>query len=186
MSASDRPGLPAPSRAADLIVRQLDDDGTFPNNARLPLVLYRAAFAFEEDEEAAAVLEERFTANGWHGTWRDGIYPFRHYHSTAHEVLGVARGTARLEFGGPSGVVLELQAGDVAILPAGVAHRNEASSADFLVVGAYPGTQQVDMNYGRPGERPGADHNIAAVPPPALDPVYGAGGPLAKHWRLPA
>jgi uncharacterized protein YjlB len=38
------------------------------------------------------------------------------------------------------------------------------------------------MNYGQPKERPQADENIKRVPLPALDPVYGAHGPLQEHW----
>jgi uncharacterized protein YjlB len=40
-----------------------------------------------------------------------------------HEVLGIARGEVKVEFGGAKGNAITLKAGDVAILPAG----NESS-----------------------------------------------------------
>jgi len=38
---------------------------------------------------------------------------------------------------------------------------------------------------GRAGERPQADANIARVPLPAGDPVFGRAGPLREQWKLP-
>jgi uncharacterized protein YjlB len=38
------------------------------------------------------------------------------------------------------------------------------------------------MCYGESGERPQADHNIARVPVPEADPVYGTDGPLIEYW----
>ena len=161
----------------DVTTELLSDDGTFPNNERLPVLIYHQAF-----EHGASEIEETFRRNGWGGTWRDGIYTYHHYHSTAHEVLGVARGTARVQLGGSDGITLDVSAGDAVVIPAGVAHKNLESSDDFLVVGAYPPGQEYDMNYGRPDERPQADRNIEAVPLPETDPVLGAGGPLLEHW----
>src|SRR4029077_12332880 len=68
------------------------DDGSIPNNA-LPLLLYREAFA-PDRKDLASVMEQRFAENDWTGSWRAGVYPFLHYHSTAHEVLGVFSGSA--------------------------------------------------------------------------------------------
>jgi uncharacterized protein YjlB len=168
----------------DVLAEQLRDDGRFPNS-KLPLLLYRqAAVVPEHDPDPAAIFEDLFAANGWRGIWRDGIYPYHHYHSTAHEVLGVYRGSANVQFGGALGIVHEIQRGDVVVIPAGVAHRNLRSSAEFGVVGAYPEGQDWDMNYGRPGERPRADRNIARVALPKLDPVYGDGGPLREKWAM--
>jgi uncharacterized protein YjlB len=158
------------------------DDGTYPNNPRLPLLSYQGALRLPQDEPAAA-FEALFRENRWGASWRNEVYGFQHYHSTAHEVLGVYGGTARVQFGGDGGVVLEVQPGDVVLIPAGVAHMSVGSSSDFRVVGAYPHGQQRDMNYGRAGERPRTDDNIAGVPLPEACPVYGSGGPLREHWR---
>ena len=179
-------GAPPPEQTVnepDVLAKRLRDDGVFPNSG-LPLLVYRGAVRLPEHDPAAA-FEQLFAANGWEGSWRDGIYPYHHYHSTAHEVLGVYRGSARVQLGGERGVVQEVHPGDVIIIPAGVAHKNLGSTADFGVVGAYPEGQDWDMNYGRPGERPWADGNTARVPLPKADPVYGPDGPLTMHWAVP-
>lgn len=167
--------------AAQVEATVLKDDGSFPNS-RLPLLLYRNAVELPE-RDAAAAFEALFAAHQWRGSWRNGIYPYHHYHSTAHEVLGVYCGSARVQLGGERGIVREVHAGDVILIPAGVAHKNLGMRGEFGVVGAYPAGQDWDMNYGKPGERPGADRNIAQVPLPGLDPVYGGSGPLRRHWR---
>jgi uncharacterized protein YjlB len=160
---------------------RFEDDGAIPNN-RLPLLVYPGAVDAAGADPAAA-FETRFAAHGWRGAWRNGIYPFPHYHSTAHEVLGIARGEARVRFGGASGRVLTVQAGDVVVIPAGVGHQNLGASADLLVVGAYPGGADWDLCRGRPEERPRVLASIAQVALPAADPVYGQNGPLLEHWR---
>jgi uncharacterized protein YjlB len=164
-----------------VISHTLTDDGIFPNNAQLPLLVYRQAVILPP-RDPASLFEARFTAHQWGSTWRNGIYGFHHYHSTAHEVLGVYRGQGTVLFGGEQGVELSLQAGDVVIIPAGVAHKNVGASRDFGVVGAYPRGQHWDVCYGKAGERPQADHNIARVSMPRADPVYGTHGPLDSYW----
>jgi len=159
----------------------LDADGTFPNNSRLRVILYRDVVMFEGDDAAAAV-ERVFLEHGWEGTWRNGIFGYHHYHATAHEVLGIASGTVTLQVGGDEGPLLELGPGDVVIIPAGVSHRNVDSSDDLVVVGAYPPGQIWDVNTGGAGEHPRVDDSIAAVPLPKTDPVYGKEGPLVSLW----
>jgi len=119
------------------------------------------------------------------GAWRDGIFPFHHFHSTAHEVLGIARGTADVILGGPSGRHFALAAGDVVVLPAGTGHCNAGSSADLLVVGAYPNGMRWDLRRGDPAERDEVLANIARVPTPDQDPVRGRDGPLVERWASP-
>ena len=175
-------GAPQDAALAALKIQPiyLEDDGTFPNSS-LPLLVYPAVVT-PTAPDPAVVFEQRFRENGWPGAWRNGIYGFHHYHSTAHEVLGICRGCARVQVGGEPGTVLDVAAGDVVVIPAGVAHKNLGASADFLVVGAYPKGQPWDMNDGRPGERPRTDGNIRRVRLPPADPVSGAGGPLIQIW----
>jgi uncharacterized protein YjlB len=155
------------------------DDGEFPNS-RLPLIVYRGALAPED--AAPEVLEELFKASGWPPAWRSSIFTYHHYHSTAHECLGIASGEARVMFGGPDGREFDVISGDVVVIPAGVAHRRLTSTADFLVVGAYPPGQDWDLLRGDPADRPRADENIAKVPMPITDPVGGNHGPLPGAW----
>jgi len=158
------------------------DDGETPNNAKLALILYRTPVNLRQSFDPAAIFEDLFAVNGWNDSWRNGVYDFLHFHTRTHEVLGIARGTVRVAFGGTHGKAVELKAGDVAILPAGTGHKRLASSRDLLVVGAYPATGRYDQP--KPAE---TDHQkalaaIGKVPLPAGDPVYGKDGPLMRHW----
>jgi uncharacterized protein YjlB len=164
----------------------LADDGTFPNS-RIPVVVFPGALA---GRHAGASLESRarafellFAGNSWPPAWRDGVFGYHHYHSTAHEALGIAAGSMVVQLGGDAGLSVDAKAGDCIVIPAGVAHRRLESSADLLIVGAYPRGQSPDMLYGKPGERPGADDRIAAVGLPGQDPVSGSDGPLLALWR---
>jgi uncharacterized protein YjlB len=159
---------------------QLQDDGLIPNNA-LPLLIYQEAVKLTGGDPAA-VFEELFAAHSWTGSWRDGIYTYHHYHSTTHEVLGVFRGSATVQFGGEKGIKQKIKAGDVVIIPAGVSHKNLGASSNFGVVGAYPDGQEPDINYGQKGERAETDANLAKVTTPREDPVYGQMGPLRERW----
>jgi uncharacterized protein YjlB len=168
-------------RAPEIETYRFADDGIVPNNAALPLVVYRDALAGGGDR--ASACEKMFAQNGWGGGWRNGIYADHHYHSTAHEVLGIARGNARVRLGGAGGPVVLLNAGDVVVIPAGIAHKREAASGDLLVIGAYPRGQHPDMCRAEPAEHDRALANIAAVAFPEADPVTGRADPLLLCWR---
>ncbi len=178
----------SPSAGAGAVVApetaRFADDGSIPNS-RLPLLLYRQALpaVIGGAGDPAALCEARLAANDWTGTWRSTVFPFHHYHSTSHEVLAIYRGSGTLQLGGERGRKFEVAAGDVIVIPAGVGHKNVGNSPDFGVVGAYPGGRRWDLLRGEPGERPQADRNIAAVPLPELDPLYGAAGPLQRLWE---
>ena len=168
--------------AASQILRyKLEDDGIFPNNARLPLLVYQGVLSLPE-RNSAEVIEMTLNDNGWGGSWRNGIYGFHHYHSTAHEVLCCYSGSAEVQLGGEAGVRLAVRKGDVILIPAGIAHKNLGGSSDFSVVGAYPLGTTPDMNYGKPDERPRADHNIDQLHLPKADPILGINGPLFEYW----
>jgi len=183
-------GRPARRERASLMQRRVPQlfrfrhDGETPNSS-LPLVVYRGALRLEEACDPAAVFEETFARHGWHDAWRNGIYDFLHFHSATHEVLGFARGKVTIEFGGRRGRTLTLNAGDVAVLPAGIGHRLITSTDDLLVVGAYPRSGRYDEP--RPEEIDYVDAltSIAKVRMPRQDPVYGAAGPLIELWRKP-
>jgi len=160
---------------------QLADDGRFPNHPRWPLLIYPAAVRLDRADPAGSI-ERLFHRNGWRGSWRNGIYPFQHYHSNAHEVLGVFRGNARVQFGGPNGLEIELNPGDVAILPAGTAHCNLGGGDDLGVVGAYPAGSDWDLCRGQDGEKSAIARTILSVPKPDSDPVFGRQGGLVLLW----
>ena len=159
----------------------LQDDGVIPNNA-LPMLVYSDTVDVSGSDPAAA-FEHLFASNQWTHSWRNGIYPFPHYHSTAHEALGIARGCARVRLGGESGVELEVKAGDAVLLPAGVGHQNLGASSDLLVVGSYPAGQDWDLCRGERREHRQAIENIARVPLPPADPVCGTQGGTSEYWK---
>jgi uncharacterized protein YjlB len=152
------------------------DDGAIPNHPRFPALLYRGV---EEAANGPDACEALFARNGWEPRWRAGVYPFHHFHSTAHEALGVVSGTATLRLGGPGGEDVQLRAGDVVVLPAGTGHKRETNDPGFLVVGAYPPGQDWDLRRGDPAEHDEAVANIERVPDPESDPV---GGSLTELW----
>lgn len=168
---------------AEVVTLSFADDGSFPNNERLQVLHYRGAFQFAKSSDPATVIERVFGMNRWSRPWHDSVYNYHHYHSTAHEALGCYAGRARLQLGGPSGLVVEIELGDVLVLPAGVAHKNVDASDDFCVVGSYAGGRSYDMKYGHADERADVQERIARVPLPEADPVYGKDGPLMRYWH---
>lgn len=161
----------------------IQGDGETPNNPALPLVLYRSPVNFAGAQDPAAVLEVLFAGNGWKPAWRNGIYPFNHFHTGTHEVVGIARGHARVRYGGEKGRDVEVRAGDVAIHPAGVGHCRLSASEDLLVVGAYPKGGRYDEPRPCDIDYREAVKRIAMTAMPACDPVYGRDGPLMSLWR---
>ena len=157
------------------------DDGLVPNSP-LPVLRYRLAIdlAGAEPEQA---IENLFGANGWGGFWRNGIYDYLHYHATVHEALGIARGHAHVRLGGDHGDEVELNAGDVVILPAGTGHQCLSASEDFSVVGAYPLGSRMQVTQPTPENYRKALKTIPMVATPKTDPLLGPGGPLVRLWN---
>ena len=164
------------------ITHMFADDGSIPNNPALPLVLYRGGIDLGGATDPETAIEQIFAANGWGDMWRNGIYPFVHYHSMIHEALGIARGRATVRFGGDKGQEIEVAAGDVAILPAGTGHQRLKQSDDLVVIGAYPPAGTYNLCRGSKAEHARALATIPNVPRPATDPVFGADGPLISLW----
>jgi uncharacterized protein YjlB len=152
--------------------------GGFPNS-RLPVLVYRNI----EEAHAPKECQELFAANGWLGGWVNGIFPFHRLHSTAHEVLAFVEGSGSIVLGGPNGRPVDVAAGDVFVLPAGVGHCNGGSVTDLVVVGAYPNGMSWDVHQGRPVDDQEVLANIESVPLPDTDPVHGPDGPLVTIWH---
>lgn len=161
---------------------RFQDDGFIPNHPTWPLLLYPSCVRLPKNRDPAAIFESLFAQNGWGRSWRNGVYDFVHYHSKTHEVLAIARGNARLQFGGPKGRIFDVKAGDVVVLPAGTGHQRLSASKDFVAVGAYPpdGVYDECRNV---EQRKTAQKTIRETARPACDPVRGIGGPLVKLWK---
>jgi uncharacterized protein YjlB len=157
------------------------DDGLVPNNP-LPFLVYKGAVDVA-NAHPEKTIEGLFCAHGWGEMWRNGVYDYLHYHATVHEALGVARGHARVRFGGDHGREFDIAAGDVAILPAGTGHQCISASADFCVVGAYPPGPPMDLVRPTKEAHAKALKTIPQVKVPKTDPVRGADGPLVKLWK---
>jgi uncharacterized protein YjlB len=164
-------------RRPELEKLQLTRNGWMPNNDRLPVLLYRRAFS---SDAMADRMEETFGQNLWPAQWRNGVYTFHHYHSTAHEVLGFAAGSARLILGGEGGHNVTVEAGDVLVLPAGTGHHLVHANQGFLVVGAYPVGQHWDICRSAPDAV--ATERMLHLPFPVSDPLTGRGGELVHAW----
>jgi uncharacterized protein YjlB len=165
------------------VTYKFTDDGRIPNNPTLPLVLYRGAVDLTGTPDPEQLIEKKFGTHRWGDMWRNGIYPYAHYHSMIHEVMGVARGRAKVRFGGENGQEIEILPGDVVVLPAGTGHQCLNHSPDLVVIGAYPPAGKYNLCRGSKAEHAKALASIPKVPPPTTDPVFGQKGPLIALWR---
>jgi uncharacterized protein YjlB len=157
-----------------------DDDGQVPNS-HLPVLVYSHVY---NGPDYALWFKERFRRNGWTNNWRDIVLPYLHFHTTTHEVLAICRGTVKLLVGGfRNGIELVVSAGDVLVLPAGVGHCALPGQLDYEVVGGYPEGKSWDMMTGSSEERELAFANIALLPVPNTDPLFGKTGRLVKEWN---
>lgn len=160
----------------------LAPDGEIPNHPRWPLLVYAGAVPIAGADPAQA-FEDLFNRNRWPAAWRNGVYPFHHYHSNAHEALGVYSGEVTVQFGGQRGVTLTARPGDVIVLPAGTAHKQIAARGTLGVVGAYPEGQRPDTCMPLVNDAAKSAAAVLRVALPACDPVAGAQGPLFAHWK---
>ena len=158
------------------------DAGGIPNHPRWPLLVYPGAVEIAGRDPAAA-FEALFDRNRWPAAWRNGVYPFHHFHTTAHEALGVYSGEVTVRFGGDGGVEITARPGDIVVLPAGTGHKKLSSLGSLGIVGAYPAGQHADMNTPLLANARRAADAVARVALPDCDPVYGPGGPLLEYWK---
>jgi len=158
---------------------RLEERGFVPNNPRLPVLVHHGAFP-ATSPDLAERIEARFAENGWPPQWRDGIFDFQHYHAQGHEVLGLARGWAKVVLGGDGGRVVGLQAGDALLLPAGTGHCRTDTGSDLLVIGGYPPGQAGDIR--REAATADLRRAILRLSFPSSDPVFGPDGPLLRQW----
>jgi uncharacterized protein YjlB len=156
--------------------------GAVPNHPHWPLLVYPGAVAIAGSDPAVA-FEERFERNRWPAAWRDGVHPFHHFHSNAHEALGVYSGEVTVQFGGDGGIVVTARPGDVIVLPAGTGHKRLSSRGTLGIVGAYPAGPHPDTCTPLLSNARRSAEAVARVPLPESDPVYGADGPLFTHRR---
>lgn len=167
----------------ELLEVPLADDGDIPNNARFPMLVYKGAAA-PEAGDAEDALEAMFAANGWGNGWRGGvIFDFHHYHANSHEVVGIGKGRARIQFGGPSGPVLDVAAGDAVLIPAGVGHCRVDDAPGLSVVAAYPPGCRPDMCRQGEGDPAGIRKRIADVGVPLRDPILGSAAGAPVRWQ---
>ncbi|SAL53135.1 Cupin domain protein [Caballeronia sordidicola] len=151
-----------------------------PNNSRLPVLIYRRALD-PSTKDLGKAFEALFTRNEWPPQWRDSIFDYHHFHSTAHEALAVISGKGNVIIGGPGGDVISFEAGDVVLLPAGTGHCLQSTEGRFQVVGAYPEGQQWDIRRDALSKEEIAA--MEALPFPRSDPVSGSEGPLLDQWK---
>ncbi|KAG6334705.1 hypothetical protein ID866_4384 [Astraeus odoratus] len=151
----------------------------FPNTSiqHRPLLIYHGCFR----NPSASAIESHLQSTGVvEPHWRYTMYSTSHFHSTAHEVLCITSGRARLCFGGEENtrrVETVVEKGDVIIVPAGVAHRLlEYLDDGFLMVGSYPVGKTWDMCYGKADEEAKVA-KIADLRWFERDPIYGDNGP---------
>jgi len=147
-------------------------NGRLPNS-RFPLLIHRGGIP----GGGADAVKSRFRSNGWINNWEyPGIYDYAHFHSTTHECLGVATGMMELELFGHGGTRVQLTAGDVVVMPAGVSHSMTGGSDDVLVVGGYPDGRDWDnMREDLIDDLAAreAAKRIMMLPIPGRDPVTG-------------
>ncbi|MBC7417425.1 MAG: cupin domain-containing protein [Pedobacter sp.] len=166
---------------AYLVSHIIEANGNFPNNSKYPLMVYKGALLIHPDD-TEKVIKTLFAQNGYSNAWINGIFNYHHYHSNTHEVLGIFSGKAEVQFGGEHGVSIELDKGDVVVIPAGVAHKCLSANTDFKVVGAYPKGAEYNLCLGNQEEMEIAKKEIENVPKLDNDPVYGSKGHLFECW----
>ena len=157
-------------------------DSKIPNNPSLPVLVYRKVLD-PNTADKDRVFKKHFEKSGWCGMWTGFIFDYHHFHTNTHEALAIAKGHVRVMIGGDAGKELDLQAGDLIVLPVGTGHKMVTSSENLVVVGAYPPGQK-DYNICKSvTECPDAQEEISNLALPENDPFYGVPEPLRSFWK---
>ena len=159
------------------------DDGSIPNNPRLPFLFYRGAIDLAGTPDPEAVIERAFASHGWgNNMWRNGISTYVHYHSMIYEALGIARGRAKVRFGG--GRQSDRRRSWRRRGPAG-RNRPSVPVTNDRTGGGRRLSQEREIRPlpRQPGGNAKALKSIPEVPLPDSDPVLGPDGPLVELWR---
>lgn len=183
------PLSPTPVSNLRLSRFQIAAYGLIPNTSlqNRPLMIYHSVFPPSSNPNADSISSHLTRIpHGVRPAWRYTMYSHDHFHSTSHEVLAIASGSAKCSFGhmdNPKKVEVELNTGDVVIVPAGVCHRMvEETRRPFMMVGSYPEGCEWDMCYGTQGEEGKVDR-IRGLVWLKADPIYGDGGPAVGVWK---
>ncbi|KAM0326599.1 hypothetical protein ACHAQA_006468 [Verticillium albo-atrum] len=172
-----------------------------PNNV-LPVLVYRNVLPLPYNEATASEVLE---AHGWEKRGTFGTIIIKHFHPNTHECYGIFQGSSELIFGAgraddaAAGVTCRVSAGDVVVVPAGVAHASvptvgrpkvkwdlDEDELHYQYVGVYPREGPIwKVEYGK--EEIGKDDplfdEIAQVAVPVDDPISGPNGPLCQIWK---
>lgn len=164
-------------------VYQIKENPPFPNHP-LPVLFYPEGLInlIENNEQPGNEVIAFFEEKGYTNGWINGIHDFHHFHSNTHEVLACIKGSATVQIGGPKAQEHTVAAGDVVLLPAGVAHKRLTATDDFKVVGAYPDGKSPDLQRGDATDYDEIQQRAYDVNVPDTDPVYKYDGPVQKYW----
>ncbi|MEY3631643.1 MAG: hypothetical protein RL408_1197 [Bacteroidota bacterium] len=166
-------------KQVDIITYYFKNDGDIPNNI-LPVVIYKNALQHVANKD----FEHLFCQNGWANNWHDIILTEDHFHSNTHEVLGLQSGQVSLMLGGKNGEIVNVETGDVIILPAGIGHYSVDNSVEYQFVGGYPNGAEWNLKFSLQKEdSPSILTEIANIPIPQKDPLFGIDGPLSTYWK---
>ncbi|KAF5690453.1 hypothetical protein FDENT_3836 [Fusarium denticulatum] len=210
------------------ILYHLKPTKLIPNSPK-PLLHYRNAFVKDGQVDRTKAFDT-FCGNDWDVQWvvRYGQHQRSHYHSQSHEVMVVVSGPGRIRWGvadlsddpqehtsgtayEDGGLELEVNVGDLFVIPAGIAHKSFDPSANtasfgcmtgdargiaaenpriavaevplegFCMMGAYP--RGFSWTWDEGGDSADDFEAVWGVKNPTADPFTGDNGGISKYWK---
>lgn len=200
-----------------------------PNSSK-PLLLYKNCFT-ENGKVSASLAYDTFASNGWDAQWVTtyGHYQRSHYHPATHEAMVVLSGPGTIRWGvadldddpqkhtygtayEEGGVEVEVNPGDVFVIPAGVTHKSfnpvatqsdavcltgggnhsiDAEDPGKMVGGLKVGgftmmgayPRGFDWGWSEGGEHVGRFEEVWSVENAKSDPVLGNKGGITQYWK---